>query len=87
MLAPGYARAEDFTDVCSVALQRLRREGREGYPKMLSVGLHPRWIGQAARIGALERFLDEARSAGDVWIATRREIAEWWIAEHGRFER
>ena len=87
VLAPGYARAEDFTDVCSAALAQLRREGQAGYPKLMSVGLHARWIGQAARIAAFERFLAEARAHDDVWIATRREIAEWWLANHGSFAR
>lgn len=84
VLAPGFARAEDFTDICSKALAQLRREGAAGAPKMLSVGIHARWLGQAARIDALNRFLDEARGHGDVWFATRRQIAEWWIARYGQ---
>ena len=87
VLAPGYARPDDFTDLCSRGLAQLRREGQQGFPKLMSVGVHPRWIGQAGRIDALARFLEEARTHGDVWIATRREIAEWWIAHHGEFER
>lgn len=87
VLAPGYARAEDFTDICAQALEQLRREGQAGRPKMMSVGVHARWIGQAARIGAFHRFLEQAAAEGDVWIATRREIAEWWHANHESFER
>jgi peptidoglycan/xylan/chitin deacetylase (PgdA/CDA1 family) len=87
VLAPGYAHPDDFTELCSRGLRQLRREGQAGFPKLMSVGVHPRWIGQAGRIDALARLLEEARAAGDVWIATRREIAEWWLAHHHEFAR
>jgi hypothetical protein len=49
---------------------------------MMSVGLHPRLSGQAARASAVEEFLDYATGLDDVWVATRQQIAEHWIAEH-----
>jgi len=48
---------------------------------MMSVGLHPRLSGQAARASAVQEFLEYATSLDDVWIATRRQIAEYWITE------
>lgn len=52
------------------------REGREGNPKMMSLGLHLRIIGRPGRIWALEQFLAHVRQHDDVWIATRYQIAQ-----------
>lgn len=46
------------------------------HPKMMSLGLHLRIIGRPGRIGALDAFLAHVRAHDDVWIATRRQIAE-----------
>ncbi len=51
-------------------------EGHEGNPKMMSLGLHPRIIGRAGRIWALEEFFQYARSKKDIWITTRHKIAQ-----------
>src|SRR6185503_212834 len=55
VLPPGFTRPDDFFELCRAGLDELRREGAT-HPRMMSVGLHPRWIGQAARIGALRRL-------------------------------
>ena len=57
----------------------LYREG-ETAPKMMSLGLHLRVIGRPGRIGYLERFIEHVQQHDDVWIATRREIAEHFAA-------
>jgi peptidoglycan/xylan/chitin deacetylase (PgdA/CDA1 family)/ureidoglycolate hydrolase len=59
----------------------LRREGADR-PAMLSIGLHPRIVGQPARFAGLERVLDHLASLEDVWITSRRSIAEHWITTH-----
>ncbi len=51
-------------------------------PKMLSVGLHCRLAGRPARMQALARFVDYARSRSDVWFARRIDIARHWRATH-----
>jgi hypothetical protein len=53
---------------------------------MMSIGLHPRLIGQAARIAGLQDFLDYALAKGDVWFAKRIDIAHWWIEHHEAFK-
>lgn len=58
----------------------LAREAREAGPRMMSLGLHLRIIGRPGRIGALERFLDHVRGHGDVWVATRQQIAAAYAA-------
>lgn len=45
-------------------------------PRMMSLGLHLRIIGRPGRIGALEKFLAHASQAQEVWITTRRQVAE-----------
>ncbi len=81
----GYASPTDFLDYCSRALDELWREGANGYPKMMSIGLHPRWIGQAGRISALRAFLSYAQEMGGVWFARRIDIARWWIEHEKEF--
>lgn len=60
----------------------LQRESNcDGRLRMLSIGLHPRISGQAGRASAVEQILELLLSNSSVWIATRRDIAEFWI-EH-----
>jgi peptidoglycan/xylan/chitin deacetylase (PgdA/CDA1 family) len=54
---------------------------------MMSIGLHPRWIGQAGRASALKQFIEYAQERGNVWFARRDEIARWWIDHHKEFPR
>lgn len=71
----------DFLDLCRRGLDYLWNEG-EDRPKMMSIGLHPRWTGQAGRTSALRDLIEHALAKGEVWIATRREIAEWWLERY-----
>jgi peptidoglycan/xylan/chitin deacetylase (PgdA/CDA1 family) len=70
--------AGDFFDECRRALDYLWQEG-ETRPRMMSVGLHPRFTGQASRCSALRDFIEYAIKKGGVWFAQRREIATWWL--------
>lgn len=49
-------------------------------PRMMSLGVHLRIIGRPGRIGAYEEFLRHVAATRDVWVATRREIAEAYAA-------
>src|SRR5690606_2407593 len=64
------------------AFDVLYREGAEGAPKMLSIGLHCRIVGRPGRMAALERFLDYVQSHDRVWIARRIDIARHWHEHH-----
>lgn len=55
----------------------LYREGADA-PRMMSLGVHLRIIGRPGRIGYFEKFLDHVLRHGDIWIATRLEIARHW---------
>jgi peptidoglycan/xylan/chitin deacetylase (PgdA/CDA1 family) len=76
--APGFADPMDFLTLCRMGLDDLWEEG-EHTPKMMSVGLHPRWAGQPGRARAVRELVDYALSKGEVWIARREDIARHWL--------
>lgn len=49
-------------------------------PRLLSVGMHARILGQPGRLAGLGAFLDYLQTRRDVWIARRGEIAAHWRA-------
>jgi hypothetical protein len=46
---------------------------------MVSIGLHPRISGQASRADGVREVIDSLAGRPDVWLATRRQIAEHWL--------
>lgn len=72
---PAYTPA-NWLDYARRGFDQLYREGEEGNPKMMSLGLHLRIIGRPSRIWAFEEFLRHVKAHDGVWIATRREIAQ-----------
>jgi peptidoglycan/xylan/chitin deacetylase (PgdA/CDA1 family) len=82
----GYGGPADFFDNLRRGFDQLWEEGGT-HPRMMSIGLHPRLVGQASRAHALVEFVDYARAKGDTWFATRLDIARWWQAHHQEFQR
>ncbi len=78
----GFSNGDEFFAHLRDAFDVLYAEGRDGSPKMLSVGLHCRLVGRPARTAALEKFLEHVQSRDDVWIAKRIDIARHWWAVH-----
>lgn len=78
----GFATGREFEAYLTDSFDALYREGREGAPKMMSVGLHCRLVGRPGRIEGLRRFLAHAMSHDKVWFPTRAEIADHWAATH-----
>jgi putative urate catabolism protein len=78
----GFNSGDQFYAYLRDAFDVLYREGLEGAPKMLSVGLHCRIVGRPARLAALERFLDPLLAHEGVWVARRVDIARHWAAVH-----
>lgn len=78
----GFANGDEFFAHLRDAFDVLYREGSEGSPKMMSVGLHCRLVGRPSRAASLERFLDYVQSHGDVWVTRRIDIAEHWRRLH-----
>ena len=78
-----FANADDFSKHLIHTLDYLVEEGRRGSPKMMSIGLHCRLVGQPGRAKGLDDFLNYAKSLGnDVWIFRRDEIAKHWYQHH-----
>lgn len=75
-----FATASQFYEYLKDTFDVLREEAQVS-PKMMSVGLHCRIIGRPGRIPALKRFLQYVKRFDDVWIATREEIARYWVEE------
>jgi len=78
LMAPGFGSPRDFLDTLTMGLDELVREGSER-PTMMTVAVHARWTGQAARAAALRTFLDHARSVEGVMFMRRADIARWWL--------
>lgn len=79
--ADSYASPDDFLTYMKRGLNCLLREG-SSTPKMMSIGLHPRIIGQAARADALQEFIGYAKAQEGVWFARRDEIAHLWLEKY-----
>lgn len=67
---------QSWLDYAKRNFDQIYREGEEGNPKMMSLGLHLRIIGRPGRIWAFEEFLKHVRSKQDVWVTTRHQIAQ-----------
>lgn len=80
----GYGAPADFLDNLRRGFDLLWEEGASR-PRMMSIGLHPRLVGQASRAHALAEFVDHVLARGGAWFATRLDIARWWQAHHQEF--
>jgi allantoinase len=77
----GIGNAEQWFILLRDAFDMLYREGAT-QPKMMSIGMHCRLLGQAARAVGLERLLDYMAKHKGVWITKRVEIARHWHKTH-----
>ncbi len=74
----GFSTGEHFFTYIRDAFDVLRREGRAGSPKLLSIGLHDRLIGRPARCVGLIKLLEYMRGFDDIWFCTGVDIAHHW---------
>ena len=75
-----FGAPSDFVELVSRAVRTLQREStHDGQLRMLSIGLHPRISGQAGRASGVEEMLELLVGDPSIWIATRRDIAQFWI--------
>ena len=79
----GFNSGDQFFAYLRDSFDVLYEEGRDGAPKMMSVGLHCRLAGRPGRTAALARFLDHVAGHDRVWVARRIDIARHWHARHG----
>ncbi|WP_323015061.1 allantoinase PuuE [Devosia sp.] len=80
--APGFDTGEEYFTFLKDSFDCLYAEGQAGSPKMMSIGLHCRLVGQPGRYQGLKKFIDYIKGFEKVWVPTRIEIAEHWAREH-----
>jgi len=76
LVNPGFASPRDFLDTLTMGLDELVHEGRTA---LMTVAVHARWSGQAARAAAVRGFLEHARGLDGVAFMRRLDIARWWL--------
>lgn len=70
---------DGFLHLLKRAVRLLHEEGQRE-PKMLSIGLHARMMGQAGRADILRDFIEYCQNYGSsIWFARRDEIARHWL--------
>ena len=80
-LPQGFSHGDEFFEYLRDAFDVMYAEGEE-HPSMMSIGMHCRLLGRAARFKALQRFLDHIEKHDRVWVCRRIDIAKHWIKEH-----
>ena len=73
----GFNSGDQFFNYLKDTFDALYLEG-EASPKMMSVGMHARILGRPGRIMAMRRFLEYVKTFDNVWLCSRREIADHW---------
>jgi urate oxidase len=80
--ASGFANGEEYFQLLKDTFDVLYEEGKDGSPKMMTVGLHCRLAGMPGRFAGLRRFVDHIVARPGVWVAKRIDIARHWLARH-----
>jgi peptidoglycan/xylan/chitin deacetylase (PgdA/CDA1 family) len=81
LMSPGFASPRDFLETTVMGLDELLREGDERRT-MMTVAVHARWSGQAARASALRQFIEHAQALPGVAFMRRCDIARWWLERY-----
>ena len=77
--AQGFNTGDDFYKYLKDSFDTLYNESKKsGTSKMMSVGLHCRIIGRPGRFQSLLKFLNYLDKFNDIWICSRKQIAEFW---------
>lgn len=74
----GFSTADDFFSYMRDAFDLMYHEGKNGQPKLLSIGLHDRLIGRPGRCIGLIKLLDHMRKHEQVWFCRGIDIAQHW---------
>jgi len=79
-IAPTLATPNDFFTTLKMAVDYLVDEADRGHGgRMMTVGLHARWSGQAARAKPVRDFIEYVLAKDGVGFMRRLDIAEHWI--------
>jgi len=87
LLSPTYSRPSDFFESLRAGVDYLCDEADAGDgARMMTVGLHERWSGQASRASAIRDFVIYVQSRPDVHFMRRIDIARWWLDNHAGWD-
>ena len=78
----GFNSWTQFYDYLKGTFDILYDEGKQGNPKMMSIGLHCRLAGRPGRMKAIQEFVKYVKNHKNVWFAKRIEIADHWKTHH-----
>ena len=82
--APTYSTPDDFLRNLVLGLDFMLDEARRGHGgRMMTVGLHARWSGQANRASALRAFIEHVLGTEGACFMRRADIARHWIDTFG----
>ncbi|MGA2758493.1 MAG: polysaccharide deacetylase, partial [Solirubrobacteraceae bacterium] len=83
-VAPTYATPGDFFENLRLGVEYMLAEAQRGYGgRMMTVGLHSRWSGQANRASAVRDFVEYVLGRDGVGFMRRLDIAEFWLEHYG----
>ena len=83
LLSPTYATPRHFFESLRAGVDYFCDEAASGGGgRLMTVGLHERWSGQALRTSALRDFIEYVQSRDDVSFMRRVDIARWWDEHH-----
>jgi peptidoglycan/xylan/chitin deacetylase (PgdA/CDA1 family) len=87
LLSPTYSTPHDFFETLRAGADYLCEEAAAGDgARMMTVGLHERWSGQAARASAVRDFVEYVQDRPDVRFMRRLDIARWWLNHHAEWD-
>jgi len=87
LISPTYATPNDFFENLRAAADYLCDEAAAGHgARMMTVGLHERWSGQANRATAVRDFVEYVQSRPEMRFMRRLDIARWWLARHQEWD-
>jgi peptidoglycan/xylan/chitin deacetylase (PgdA/CDA1 family) len=78
LMSPGFSSPRDFLDTLTMGLDQLVLEGADRC-SMMTVAVHARWSGQAARAAVMRKFIEHAQTLPGVRFMRRDHIARWWL--------
>lgn len=73
-----FSTSGDFFSYLKDTFDTLYNESKES-PKMMNAAFHVRVTGRPGRFPALVKFINYIKEKEGVWIATREQIARFWI--------
>ena len=85
LIAPGYSNPRDFAEDCRSAIDYMLAEADEAGGRMLTIGVHARWMGQPNRASGLREVIEHVLATPGAGFMRRDDIARFWLDHHDSF--